>query len=230
MSLEDGLRPTAAAGESVTAEGPADGAERLAGDLVLERPSLTVTRGGDGRPLAADDALAASFWLQRAGESAAPEASAATLADRGVEVVLEIGPRRSLAPAMVDAWPLSDAEAAGDEGSNSAPLVLASLRPPSGDAAEGRSDGGFLKAAAAAYEAGLPVSFAGLFAGETRRRISPPGYPFERRRHWVDPPKSLGYFPDSQRATASAPAYATCGSLSSAASAAPNSSTASAAA
>ena len=104
--------------------------------------------------------------------------------------MLEIGPRRSLAPAMVDAWPLSDAEAAGDEGSNSAPLVLASLRPPSGDAAEGRSDGGFLEAAAAAYEAGLPVSFAGLFAGETRRRISLPGYPFERRRHWVDPPKS----------------------------------------
>ena len=147
-------------------------------------------RGADGRPLAANEALDPSFWLQRDGASAAPEASAATLADRGVEVVLEVGPGQSLAPAIADAWPTSDAEAAGNEESNSAPLVLANLRPPDGDAAEGHPDGGFLEAAAAAYEAGLPVSFAGLFAGETRRRISLPGYPFERRRHWVDPPKS----------------------------------------
>ncbi len=168
FSLEDGLRLAAAAGESVTPEEPAN----------LERPSLTMIRGADGRPLAANEALEASFWLQRDAGAAAPEASAATLADRGVEVVLEIGPGRAVTPAIADAWPVSD----------SAPLVLSSLRPPSGDAAEGRSGGAFLEAAAAAYEAGLPVSFAGLFAGENRRRISLPGYPFERRRHWVDPP------------------------------------------
>ncbi|MDE2921644.1 MAG: SDR family NAD(P)-dependent oxidoreductase [Acidobacteriota bacterium] len=178
FSLEDGLRLAAAAGESAAAEGP----------VVLERPSLTMIRGVDGRPLAVEDALAASFWLQRDEAPAKPEACAATLADRGVEVVLEIGPRRSVAPAIADAWPTSDAKAAGDAGSDSAPLALASLRPPSGDAVEDLPGGGFLEAAAAAYEAGLPVSFAGLFAGENRRRISLPGYPFERRRHWVDPP------------------------------------------
>ena len=186
FSLEDGLRLAAAAGESTTADGPAGCTERLAGELVLERPSLTMIRGADGRPLAAHDALDASFWLQRDAEPATPGASAATLADRGVEVVLEVGPGRSLAPAIADAWPASTS-AAGDAGTNSAPLALASLRSPSGDAAE-RPGGGFLEAAAAAYEAGLPVSFAGLFAGENRRRISLPGYPFERRRHWVDPP------------------------------------------
>ena len=40
-------------------------------------------------------------------------------------------------------------------------------------------------AIAGAYEAGLPVSLAGLFAGEARRRIALPGYPFQRRRHWA---------------------------------------------
>ena len=40
-------------------------------------------------------------------------------------------------------------------------------------------------AVAGAYEAGLPVSFAGLFAGESRRRIALPGHPFERRRRWI---------------------------------------------
>ena len=33
--------------------------------------------------------------------------------------------------------------------------------------------------------AGLTISFAGLFAGETGRRISLPSYPFQHLRHWV---------------------------------------------
>ncbi|MCY4663187.1 MAG: hypothetical protein OXC00_00820, partial [Acidimicrobiaceae bacterium] len=41
--------------------------------------------------------------------------------------------------------------------------------------------------AAADYEAGLDVAFGALFEGETPRRISLPGYPFQRRRHWVQP-------------------------------------------
>ena len=46
-------------------------------------------------------------------------------------------------------------------------------------------DDGFAEMVARAYEAGLPLSFPGLFAGESRRRVSLPGYPFQRRRHWV---------------------------------------------
>ncbi|MCY4423111.1 MAG: hypothetical protein OXC06_08585, partial [Acidimicrobiaceae bacterium] len=41
--------------------------------------------------------------------------------------------------------------------------------------------------AAADYEAGLDVPFHELFSDEIRHRISVPGYPFERRRHWVQP-------------------------------------------
>ncbi len=38
---------------------------------------------------------------------------------------------------------------------------------------------------ARAYEAGLDVSLRALFAGEERRRISLPRYPFQRRSHWA---------------------------------------------
>ena len=55
--------------------------------------------------------------------------------------------------------------------------------PDGGDSPQ--RDGASVAEAAAAYEAGLPVSFAGLFAGEARRRISLPAYPFQRRRHWI---------------------------------------------
>jgi acyl transferase domain-containing protein len=46
-----------------------------------------------------------------------------------------------------------------------------------------------MEAVAGAYEAGVPIDFAGLFAGEQRRRISLPGYPFQRERHWIEAPK-----------------------------------------
>ena len=79
---------------------------------------------------------------------------------------------------MVAGWP--------DAATEGAPVTLASLQGPSAD----RVDGGFVAAVAGAYEAGLTVSFAGLFAGEQRRRVALPGYPFQRRRHWIEPPKS----------------------------------------
>ena len=51
--------------------------------------------------------------------------------------------------------------------------------------AEAPGDQVFAEAVSRAYEAGLPVAFAGLFAGEERRRVSLPAYPFQRRRHWI---------------------------------------------
>lgn len=42
-----------------------------------------------------------------------------------------------------------------------------------------------MQAVAEVYQAGLPIRFEALFAGEARRRISLPGYPFQRERHWL---------------------------------------------
>ncbi len=48
-------------------------------------------------------------------------------------------------------------------------------------------DADTVEAAAVSYEAGDDVPFGELFEGETRSRISLPGYPFQHRRYWVDP-------------------------------------------
>ena len=66
-----------------------------------------------------------------------------------------------------------------------APAVLPALVSPSGNGNPPRLDDGFVRAVAGAYEAGLDISFAGLCAGEVRRRIALPTYPFQRRRHWI---------------------------------------------
>ena len=67
------------------------------------------------------------------------------------------------------------------------PALIASLAGGPEDASLPEPTEAFLKEVAAAYEAGLPVSFQGLFAGEKRRRISLPGYPFQRRSYWFRP-------------------------------------------
>jgi len=112
-----------------------------------------------------------------------------TVAERGVEVVVEIGPRESVGPMIASAWP-EPALGAGTAGNGvRGPVVLSGPGPADGDDSAANGDNGFVRAVAGAYEAGLPVAFAGLHAGETRRRISLPGYPFEPRRYWIETPK-----------------------------------------
>ena len=101
------------------------------------------------------------------------------LAELGVDAVVETGPDAALGPTMLDAWP----HAAG----HGAPVVVTSLRRSAAEGAEtAADDAGFAASVAQAYKAGFPLRFEGLFTGEARRRISLPGYPFQRRRFWMD--------------------------------------------
>ena len=166
FGLEEGLRFAVARG----GEGHLEGA-------ALATPSLALVSSVTGRVMASDEALDEAYWRRQADEPAGFRKCVETLADLGVEVVVEIGPHAVLGPMVGPAWPNAEA-----------PVVVESLRQPSGDG-PAECEGGFAAAVAGAYEAGLAVSFAGLFAGEARRRISVPGYPFQRRRHWIEAPK-----------------------------------------
>ena len=165
FGLEEGLRLAAARG----AEEPLE-------DITVAPPSLAFVSSLSGRSVESGAAFDAAYWQRHAGETGEFDRCVETLADMSVQVVVEIGPDAVLGPRVVSAWPESSRGAGG-------PVVLSSLQPDS------RGDGAFLEAVAGAYQAGLGLSFAGLFAGETRRRISLPGYPFQRRRHWIDLPK-----------------------------------------
>ena len=167
LTLEEGLRLAALP----------DDAEAVLAAVETVPSSCTFVSGLTGQALEPGKRLDESFWRRQAREPVAFRRCVETLAELGVRVVVEIGPQAVLGPMVVKGWP---DETAG------APVTLASLRGPSDD----QADGGFVAAVAGAYEAGLTVSFAGLFAGEQRRRVALPGYPFQRRRHWIEPPKS----------------------------------------
>ncbi|MCY4612557.1 MAG: SDR family NAD(P)-dependent oxidoreductase [Nitrospira sp.] len=179
FSLEDGLRFAAARGVLMGGL-PEIGAQAAALDdlqaalegVAIAPPSLTLVNYVTGRVVVPGETLDATYWYRQASEPGAPDRCVHTLGDMGVETVVEIGQRTT------PAWTAGNGEA---------PVVLSSL-PEHDDTTAKTADGAFVEAVAEAYAVGLPVSFAGLFAGETRRRVSLPTYPFQRRRHWIQIP------------------------------------------
>ena len=150
-------------------------------DMEISRPALTLVSNLTGRALEPDQKLDGEYWRRHARRAVAFAGGVGTLAELGVDLVIEIGPRPVLAPMALSAWPESP--------DTPAPRVLSSLQPPSADAPATPGAGDFTRAVAEAYEAGLPIRFQGLFADESRRRISLPSYPFQRTHHWLDAPK-----------------------------------------
>ncbi|MCY3941691.1 MAG: SDR family NAD(P)-dependent oxidoreductase [Gammaproteobacteria bacterium] len=171
---------TSRAFHSALMEPALDDLEAVPDRLSVETPAVNFVSNLTGRLLGADERLDGAYWRRHAREAVAFVDGVRALDGLGVDLVIEIGPRAVLSSMTLSAWP----EAA----QGSPPAVLASLRPPA-DSASGTPDGGeFTEAVAAAYQLGLPIRFSGLFAGENRRRISLPGYPFQRRRHWLEAP------------------------------------------
>ena len=186
FTLEDGLRVALSRG-TLTAALPGvdpdkslNGLEAALTDVSFRPPSVSLVSSVTGLVAPPGSPLDGAYWRRQARETTALGARVAALAELGADVVVEIGPGGLLGPQVRRVWP----EGPDGAGVARTPPVLASLpQPPGNEPAE--SGSGFVEAAAHAYEAGLMLSFNGLFAGESRRRVSLPGYPFQRRRHWI---------------------------------------------
>ena len=166
LSLEDGLRLAVAIAD----------AEETLPQVDVTDPSLTWVSSVTGRAVQQSSALDDAHWRQLAGEAAAFQGGVAGLADAGVGLVVEIGLQMPSGLAVASYWP----QATGDA---PLPTCVDGLLGPEEDAKSVQER--FVRAVSAAYEAGASLSFAGLFAGEERRRVAIPGYPFQHRRLWV---------------------------------------------
>ena len=170
--------------ETAAAFAPMGAPRRVAADLPDAQPNRV--SGGErsavhdlrllplsGKSDAALRALARRYlaWLEERGDALSGDAAERLLAD--MAWTASVGRSHFAHRAAV---------VFADAGSLRARLQAVA---EGGAASPGVDQDGAVAAAAAAYEAGGTVSFASLFAGETRRRISIPGYPFQRRRHWI---------------------------------------------
>ena len=178
LALEDGLRLAAARGRLTGAmaqtSSPASFEDTVAG-ITMSPATLTFVSGTTGHTSRPGDALTGDDWKRQAVEPADPGTGATALADLEVNAIVETGPDSTLGPAMQKGWPQT--------ARCGSPVAITGLHPSAAD------DAGFVAAVAEAYETGFPVRFEGLFAGEARRRISVPGYPFQRRSFWMRSPK-----------------------------------------
>jgi len=177
FGLEDGLRIAAARGAAVAAMPGERAIEAAFDDVDFAPPACTLVSGITGRAFGSGEAPDAAYWQRQGREPFALQAVVETLAGLQVDAVLEIGPAAALGPDMREAWP------ANAEGG--APTVLASIGRPPAETVESGNEDAFATAVAGAYEAGLSVDWEGMFAGERRRRISLPSYPFQRQRFWI---------------------------------------------
>ena len=211
FSLEDGLRfaalrgeligslPEGLRGEPLQVSHALHGArmepvlgelEGLLAGVAVSPPAVDWVSSVTGRVVAAEEELAGAYWRRQAREPAAFAAGVASLAELGVEVLLEVGPQPVLGAMAASAWPPAVTDGAGDGTGEPlrsvGPVTLSSLEPQAQGAGAASPGRGFVEAVALAYEAGLEVRFEGLFAGEERRRLSLPRYPFQRQRYWAD--------------------------------------------
>ena len=156
-----------------------DDLEAVVDGLETAAPSITYVSSMTGQALQAGETPDGRYWRRQARAPVAFRTCVETLATMGVDTVIEIGPDAVLGPTVATAWP---------QGTGAAePVIASSMRQPSTPKPDPADGSGFLDAVAAVYRAGIEVSFEGLFAGETRRRVALPGYPFQHSRHWVAP-------------------------------------------
>ncbi|MFN7960162.1 MAG: SDR family oxidoreductase [Thermoanaerobaculia bacterium] len=141
--------------------------------LALEPPSLPLLSGASGDWLTAEEAQDPATWSRQIRRPVRFAAVLERLAARPELALVEVGPGQSLAtlarrhPALEGRVVLPSLPAA-ESGAPDYPALLSAL-------------GGL-------WAAGLGPRFEALYEGERRRRVPLPGYPFERRRHWVEPP------------------------------------------
>lgn len=148
--------------------------EKRVAAVRLKPPEIMWISDRTGRPVSADEALDPAYWSAHLRHTVNFSAALATAFGHGERAFLEVGPGRTLGslarqhPAYVPGRP-----------------VVASMPHPS-DEIPGPAV--LLTAAGELWQAGVPVDWAAMHAGERRRRVPLPGYPFERRRWRIDQP------------------------------------------
>ena len=167
---------------SALVEPALDALEEAYQDVAVSPPSVALVSNVTGSVVAPDERLDGTYWRRHARQAVQFRRGIGTLAELDVDLVIELGPHAVLGPLASLVW-------SGVTDDAKEPIVLESMLRPSTDVLPSDHDDGFMAAVAGAYEAGLPLAFEGLFAGEERRRIELPGYPFQRARHWVDAPR-----------------------------------------
>ena len=139
----------------------------------LAPPTIPYLSNVTGTWITAQQATDPAYWAAHLCQEVRFAEGIAELSTRGGRILLEVGPGQTLG---------SFALQQSGEGAAAKPIVLPTLR----SSYDKQSDVAFLlKTLGRLWQAGAPIDGEALFAGERRRRVPLPAYPFERRRYWA---------------------------------------------
>ena len=173
FDLEDGLRLSAALGMLAAAraggesfEGASEALNTALSQITWSEPTIPLLSASTGREIRGDDLMDARHWSNQPDRLLAFDAIQRGLTSAQVDLVLQFA--QEINRRMHSDWP----------------SVIGALDGSIDSENDRYLNGAFVNAIAKAYESGLELRWEGLFAGENRRRVALPLYPFQRRRHW----------------------------------------------
>jgi acyl transferase domain-containing protein/acyl carrier protein len=144
--------------------------------VALSTPKIPIVSNRSGNWLTAQQATDPEYWVSQLRRTVHFADGVKTLLDDPRRVLLEVGPGKTLGSL-----------ARQHPGAGSTRCVLSSLRHPEEAVAD---DAFFLTVFGRLWAAGVHVDLAKARAGEKRRRVSLPTYPFRHQRYFIGPGKS----------------------------------------
>jgi phthiocerol/phenolphthiocerol synthesis type-I polyketide synthase E len=172
------LLPISAAGHSAMIEPIMDEFAAFVGTLRLAPPKIPYVSGITGGWISADQATDPAYWARHLRETVRFSAGIGSLLGSPNRALLEIGPGRALSSLALR-----------HPGRGATHPVLASL-PHQGE--PGSRLAFLYTTVGRLWTAGGAVDWSSFRDRERRRRVALPGYPLDRRRHWITGRRSEG--------------------------------------
>ncbi|HEX6290949.1 MAG TPA: beta-ketoacyl synthase N-terminal-like domain-containing protein [Herpetosiphonaceae bacterium] len=146
--------------------------QTLLAQIRLRPPTIALFSTVTGNWMDAGEATDPAYWSRHMRHPVRFASGLQALLQQPDQVLLEMGPGQTLA-AMAKQHPAHTAEH----------VVLASLRQPHHQQPDLAV---LLGTLGKLWIAGVAIDWQGFYAGEQRRRVALPTYPFERQRYWID--------------------------------------------
>jgi amino acid adenylation domain-containing protein len=141
--------------------------------VTLHAPSIQYVSGVSGTWIKPEEVITPRYWRDHCRKPVRFVDAAKFLLDLPEAVLLEVGPGQSLTIL------------ARQQRGNRAVPIIASMPERVADAGD---SGTMLEALGRLWTAGVQPDWKHVWSQESRQRVSLPTYPFERKKHWIDPP------------------------------------------
>ncbi|MGH9829038.1 MAG: acyltransferase domain-containing protein, partial [Blastocatellia bacterium] len=144
----------------------------------LNPPNIRYISNVTGNWITAEEATDPAYWARHMRQTVRFSKGLDTLLEKREGVFLEVGPGRTLSTF-----------ASARVGTAGSWQVINTLRPHNSERSDYES---LLESVGRLWLSGVNLNWTRFYGSECRRRIPLPGYPFDRKRYWIDfqPPQS----------------------------------------